>query len=292
MTLPLSTRPATILKRTWCWSNLNGTMHMKLASTQVATMRSFVTGIPTLFKVVIISKVSDFRNLLWSSRFTPYHRAPTFHPWGDFTFVDAQFKGNRLPAVSHKGGKKKRAHVRVSSTRNTHLSKSISILELVFSLCKRYFHWHGTVLENREIMRHGPFALVRPVTSPMLVLLTSVSPVFDLSTGGAFRVLLAWVPLRNSGPFWSLRQWRVSLQPTSMESCFDTPAGQEAALTCTSDPEWFSSKAVFSGMTSSSCGNVSSSDVSSSSECFSCSTESASQDVPCRERWFLLRELF
>ena len=51
-------------------------------------------------------------------------------------------------------------------------------------------------------MRHGLLALVRPVTSPMLVLLTSVSsPVFDLGTSGAFRVLLAWVPQETAAPF-------------------------------------------------------------------------------------------
>ena len=128
---------------------------------------------------------------------------------------------------------------------------------LVFSLCKRHFHWHGTVPENREIMRHGLLALVRPATSRILVLLTSVSsPVSEIGTGGAFRVLLAPFDPRNIDT--------CHCQPTTTESC------------STHQPEWLSSKTVSSGITSSSSGNVSSSDVSSSSEWSSCSTKSAS----------------
>ena len=89
-------------------------MHMKLASTQVATMRSFVAGIQTLFKVVIISKVfrfSEFALIFEIHTASSGTNVPSMRRFYIcWCSIQRESAASRVPYRL----KKKRAHVRVN----------------------------------------------------------------------------------------------------------------------------------------------------------------------------------
>ena len=204
-----------------------------------------------------------------------------------------QFKGHRLSSVSNTNWTKTNARLdqQIPSTTSVDLMSTI-FLQLHKKCPHNEIHVHSgdTTLSSLayardifivmtlfqwkvKIVRYDLLVRVRSVTSRIIVLRADV--VSLMSDLGTFRDLLSLTSEETVTPFWFLGHWRLSLQPTSAESC-STRQSDRKLRTCISDPHCLSFKTVSSRITSSSSENVSSSDVSSSSEWFSCSNKSAS----------------
>ena len=228
----------------------------------------------------------------------------------EFWYLEStvQFKGHRLSSVSHTNWSKTNARLdqqipsrlRRSDIGHDVTSTSTIFLQLHKKCPHNEIHVHSgdTTLSSLacardifivmtlfqwkvKIMRYVLLVRVRSVTSRILVLRADVvSLMSDLVTSGVFRDILSLMVEERVAPF----------HFSDIDACHCNPLLRNSVRHVNRIGDYSLISPILtvslpSQITSSSSDNVSSSDVSSCSEWFSCSTKSASQMLFSRKRW-------